>query len=850
MHSLTDEEDLGRLQALYRCDIIGTAPDIAFDALASLAAYACAAPISLIGFIDNQREWFKSRVGLDLAELPINQSLDTPLLTRPQQLAVTTLAAPRFAEPPLMLGGASIRFYANAPIRSPDGFVIGAIAVADYMPRSLGAQQQEALSSLAYQIGALLELRTLRHHAGERRQQALLAELGKRALSSESITDLMEWVVRDIARALEVNRCGILELLPKSEALPRASFGWGAVCPSDHALPLAHYGLAAYALQADQPVVINDMANERRFGGVEILQDREIESGVILIIPGIARPYGLLSVYSAQRRSYTRADIAFLQSVTTMLADVITQRRRQQDHDSIINLSRVLRRATTRPEMMTIILAHIHAVCQSAGTAIILCDPHGQAFVAQSDGIWASATGTPIPAGSGPSWQVVQSGQPFFGDTPDFQLADTAPLAHAVACVALTYNDQPIGALWVAYPRVSSYYDQHLLATLADVIASAISRSDLHDEAIRLYQEHLQLTMEVRRTERYLANIVESAIDLVVSTDSDGQIMTWNRAAERAYGLPRDLVVGRYLRDLCSPADQAMIAGMIPRIIAGASFSQVELSLIGSTPQDVPVSWQLSAIQSETGASVGIVAIGRDLSDQRRMESQLIQAAKMASMGVMASGIGHELRNPLSIISANAQLAEERLPDQELIRTCLQQIHAATKRAALIIDNLLTFARPRNEGSQIVDVNEVLAATFMLLDHQIQQHHVELIATLSHAIPNVLGNGPLLQQVFTNVILNALQAMGGGGVLRVTTRVCAEPGVEVVFSDTGSGIPPDVLPRIFDPFFTTRPLGQGTGLGLAISYSIIKQHGGVIETYSLPGEGCTFCVRLPAAPTP
>jgi signal transduction histidine kinase len=136
----------------------------------------------------------------------------------------------------------------------------------------------------------------------------------------------------------------------------------------------------------------------------------------------------------------------------------------------------------------------------------------------------------------------------------------------------------------------------------------------------------------------------------------------------------------------------------------------------------------------------------------------------------------------------------------------------------------------------------------MLLDHQIHQHHSKLNATLSHSIPKVAGNAALLQQVFTNLILNALQAMEGGGTLSVTTRTSEEAGVEVVFVDTGSGIPPDVLPQIFDPFFTTRPLGQGTGLGLAISYSIIQQHGGVIETFSPPGEGSTFYIRLPAAP--
>ncbi|NNJ11136.1 GAF domain-containing protein [Chloroflexales bacterium ZM16-3] len=840
---------MGRLQALYRCAIIDTVSEAPFNDLASLAASSCQAPIALIGFIDDHREWFKAQVGFDLSELPINQSLDVSLLTLPEPLILSdALSDPRFSTHPLVLSESPIRFYASAPIRSSDGFVIGAIAVADYTPRELSPQQQQTLSTLANQVGALLELRALHQIAGERRQQALLIDLGRRALGGEPINSLVSWMVDQVAHVLEVDRCYVLELLPNNKALPRASFGWGTAYSPNNAMPLSDYLLAAATLQSGQPIVINSLSHETCFGGPEILQLNGVESGVSLIIRGDPRPYGMLGIYSVQQRNFTRADVAFLQALADVLAEAISQQQRRQSLDEVVNLSRILRQAATRSEMMRVILSRIHAVCHSVGSAIILSDADGRASVAQGRGIWEGATGKPIPPGDSPSWHVLLSGQPFLGNTPDFQLDDTAPQDRALACVALKYNDQPIGVLWVAYASVISYYDQNLLVALADTVASAINRSNLHDQTIRLYQERQQLTKEVRRIERHLASTVESAIDLVVSTDTEGRIMTWNRAAERISGFTREQMVGQHLYNLCAPAHRAMMEEMIKILMEGASFGQIELPLIGTTHQDVPISWRLSAIQSDTGGTVGIVAVGRDLAEQRHLESQLFQAAKMASMGVMASGIGHELRNPLGVISANAQLALERLSDPEIIRTCLQQIHVATKRSSLIIDNLLTFARPRNEGSQIVDINEVLASTFMLLDYQIQQHRTKLNATLSHSIPKVAGNAALLQQVFTNVILNALQAMEGGGMLNVTTQASDELGVEIVFSDTGCGISPEVLPQIFDPFFTTRPLGQGTGLGLAISYSIIQQHGGTIETSSPSGEGCTFYICLPAAP--
>lgn len=848
MDLLTDEEEMGRLKALDRCAIVDTAPEVAFNDLVALVTYTCNTPIAFIGFIDDRREWFKARIGFNHSELPLNQSLDTRLLTHPQPLIIAdTLADPRFSSRSLLFGEAPIRFYASVPIVSPDGFVLGALAIADYAPRDLTPQQREVLSNLARQIDGLIELRTMRHLAAAGHRHSFLAELGRRAIYGVPIADLMKWTVRQIPQVLNVNRCCILELLPNHEALPRASYGWGFEAP-DNPMPLAHFALGAYTLEVGQPIVIDTTACENKVAGDELLRAHGIKSGICLIIPGSPRSYGLLSAYSDQGRSFAPEDVAFLQEVADLLGRAISQRWHQQNLESIINLSRILGRAATRLEMKTIILTHIHTVCQSEGAAIILRNADGHAFVAQGHGIWADVTGRLLPDGSGSSWQVMQSGQPLIDNTPDFLPEHTRFRADAVACVALKFNEQPLGVLWVAYPSAISYADQRLLVALADVVASAINRSDLHDQTVRLYHEHQQLTKEVRRAERHLASTVESAMDLVVSTDTDGRIKTWNRAAERISGFSRDQMIGKYLRDLCAPAHQIHMDEMIKSIITGASSGQVEIPLIGATGQDVPVSWRLAAIQSDTGESSGIVAIGRDLVEQRYLETQLFQAAKMASMGVMASGIGHELRNPLGIISANAQLAQEHLSDQELIRTCIQQIYGATKRAALIIDNLLTFALPRNEMSQLVDLNEVLAATFMLLDYQIQQHRVALVATLAHPIPSVAGNAALLQQVFTNLILNALQAMEGGGTLEVTTRTSAESGVEVLVSDTGSGILPDVLPQIFDPFFTTRPIGQGTGLGLAISYSIIQQHGGTIEAFSPPEAGSTFCIRLPAAP--
>ena len=245
-------------------------------------------------------------------------------------------------------------------------------------------------------------------------------------------------------------------------------------------------------------------------------------------------------------------------------------------------------------------------------------------------------------------------------------------------------------------------------------------------------------------------------------------------------------------------------------------------------------------------------AVQRELAERRQAEAslrqsqaQLLQSAKMASMGVMAGGIAHELRNPLGIISANTGLLMEHPDELELRSQCAQKILAATQRASLIIESLLKFARPQGEHVRKVNLHTVMDETFALLGHQMLLQQVTWVKEYQPDLPSVQGNPELLQQVFTNLILNACHAMPNGGTLTVGTRTAKGNQVEIWFKDTGRGIPAELLQKIFDPFFTTMPAGKGIGLGLSVSYSLIQQHRGTIEVESRVGQGTLFTIWLP-----
>jgi PAS domain S-box-containing protein len=357
--------------------------------------------------------------------------------------------------------------------------------------------------------------------------------------------------------------------------------------------------------------------------------------------------------------------------------------------------------------------------------------------------------------------------------------------------------------------------------------------------------EREKLGEEVRRAERHLASVVDSANDLMASMDPEGRILTWNRAAEGTSGFRPDEVKGRYLPDLCVEEDQQKMGAWLAQLAKGQfTKKSMEINLKTKRGEEVPIAWVGSRMLDDERHTVGLVAVGRDLTERKRLEAQLIQSAKLTSLGVMAGGIAHEIRNPLAISSAAAQLLLEKPDDEKFREEAAEKIHSGIQRASYIIENLLKFARPPEERMLSMDMSEALEETLSLLTNQLKVQRVKLEKDFASVLPPVVGNKSLLQQVFSNMILNACNAMPQGGTLTVTTRA-TKAGVEIQFADTGVGIPMEHLSKIFDPFFTTMPVGKGVGLGLSISYSIIQQHQGTIDVASQVGQGTIFTIRLP-----
>ena len=246
-----------------------------------------------------------------------------------------------------------------------------------------------------------------------------------------------------------------------------------------------------------------------------------------------------------------------------------------------------------------------------------------------------------------------------------------------------------------------------------------------------------------------------------------------------------------------------------------------------------------------------VVAFNRMVEELEARQEQIIHSRKIASLGTLVSGVAHELNNPINnIILTIDTLVGKRQITNERRAALLEDILNQAIRASGIVKNLLDFSRAEATAVQEVDIGQLVKETIQLAENQISLNKINLSQEIDPALPAVRGSRQGLQQVFLNLILNAVQAMPGGGDLTVRTVLDKEARIVFTVQDTGVGIAPENLPHIFDPFFTTKEVGQGTGLGLSVSYGIIKKHGGRITVDSAPGKGSTFAVILPTNQEP
>jgi PAS domain S-box-containing protein len=386
--------------------------------------------------------------------------------------------------------------------------------------------------------------------------------------------------------------------------------------------------------------------------------------------------------------------------------------------------------------------------------------------------------------------------------------------------------------------------DTALLVAVASQIATAL-------ENARLYRQLHVKALELDRMRTFNENILESLDDGLLVVDLNDRIVRWNSALEQMYGVEREDAVGRPLTDVFDAPFVEAIRAARRDTPDGATLSRIPITRRSSESGAIIVNAAvvpLRASESRTLSIAGTIVILEDITTRVELEEQLQISEKMASIGVLAAGVAHEVNTPLTGISSFTQMLLEGADPTDPKTKLLEKIERQTFRAAKIVNGLLNLSRSGSSNSTEfahVDINMVVNDVLSLLEHQLSLSHIKVRRELHERPVVVLGMEHKLQQVFLNLFLNAKDAMPSGGWLSVATRVDNGRAVAEV-SDTGSGIPNEYLARIYDPFFTTKAIGQGTGLGLSITYGIVREHEGSIDCESSVGQGTRFILSLPA----
>jgi PAS domain S-box-containing protein len=379
--------------------------------------------------------------------------------------------------------------------------------------------------------------------------------------------------------------------------------------------------------------------------------------------------------------------------------------------------------------------------------------------------------------------------------------------------------------------------------------------------AVIYYEGTVQDITERKRAEersREQADIINRAHDIVVIRNfGDDRIMFWNSGAERVYGWSAEEAIGRPMGELIFTEENNR-AALVEQLLATGEFHG-EIKHRTKDGREVIVNSHVTLIRNEDGTPRSVLGIGTDVTEQKSLETQLLRAQRLESIGTLASGVAHDLNNILTPILMCAQALRGELGKEDR-QSAIALIEKSAQRGAGVVKQVLTFARGV-EGERVLIKPSYLIEEMVDIARQTFPKSIEVSSRYPEDLWSIEGDPTQLHQVLLNICVNARDAMPSGGALVIaadnfnvdehyasmTPEAKVGPFVALRVSDTGAGMPRVTIDKIFDPFFTTKEVGKGTGLGLSTTLGIVKSHGGFISVYSEPGEGTTFKLFLPAA---
>ncbi len=797
------EHEFARLEVLGRYQIFGTPPEECFDNITHLAAYVCGTPIALISFIDQDSQWFKSRIGWDVDEIPLNVSPCAHTILQSEVLVVSdTLADEQVKASPLATHG-GVRFYAGAPLLTAEGYALGTLCVMDSVPRDLTEDQTEALRRLAQQAMAILE---------------------PRRIPREKI-------------APQAEPTNVPELAP-----PRWGLGEREICST-----VVETASDAIIVTDEQSTMLFvNRASERIFG---YRKAELVGQPLTMLMPDYLREVHKQAIHryvetGKKNLSWQQVELPGLHKSGKEIYLEISLGEFVADGKRIFTgtCRDITERKRTEDEWF-----RLAAIVESSEDAIVGESLNGiiTSWNKGAEHIYAYAAGEII----GRSVSVL--------NPPE--RSDEIP--QIMYKLSRGHRIEPFETVHLT--KDGRHIDVSLTVSLVrDGTGKSIGFSTVCRDITERKQAEEKLRAQekaLRSSEGRYRSLYEGVVHGIYRVGLDGQFLEVNPAlvAMLGYNSAADVLKLNAATDV-----QVYRADSPPLLQKWLQEKRIEDEVTWRRGDGTVITVRLNGrtLTDEQGVVQSFEFIAEDVTERRYLEQELHQVQKIEAVGQLAGGIAHEFNNYLGVILGYSEFLVEEAGTNESLRRAVAEIKAATQRAASLTRQLLAFSRKQVLEPAILDLNQVIWEAHNLL-RRLVPANIEIIPVLDPALGRVKADPGQIQQILINLAVNARDAMPHGGKVTIETAnaeldesYCSqhpgvEPGAHVLLAvrDTGCGMDAETLSHIFEPFFTTKEQGKGTGLGLSTIYGIGKQSGGHIDVESFLGKGTVFRIYLPRA---
>ena len=780
-------------------DILDTPEESAFDDLVHLAAHICQTPIASINLIDTNRQWSKSKLGLDLSQMPLSQLC---IQQRDVLVIPDTLADERFATNPAVIAYPYVRFYAGVPLITPTEQVIGTLCVADSVPHQFSLEQVEALRVLSRQIINLLELR-------------------------RRITDMVR-ITTESNQALAAMRKIVAENLFLSRALESVADGVLIIDPH----------------QPDYPIIYANPAFSRITGyGLDEIIGRNCRflQGVDTdkkVVAQIKRAVAQRQEIQATLLNYRKDGQPFwnevkISPVYSEAGDLLYFVGTQTDITSRKQAEEEMQQGQT---FLNSIVENIpHTICvkdanklkivsiNKAGAELLGFDK--KEIIGKTD--YDFFTKEVADLYTSKEREVLSSKKII--DIPEevIKINSTSRVLHIKKIPILDAAGIP----------------QYLLGIAEDIRER---QNALRDR--KLAEEQI----------REQATLIDKSQDAIFVLDTQDCIRFWNPTAQRLYGWNKEELVGCCWELLFKDSPQLKQAR---KSVLETGEWQGELVQLTKDGKEIIVESQWTLVRDVAEQPKSILIVNSDITEKKQLEAQILRAQRMESIGTLAGGMAHDLNNILTPILTSVQILQMVITDDRSQRL-LDLLETNTKRGANIIKQVLSFARGAEGEMAVIQIVDLIEEVEKIIKETFAKSIAIYTNIPTTNLWHISGDATQLEQVLLNLCVNARDAMRAGGILNISAEnieideqyarmnIEAKIGryVVITVADTGIGIPPEIIDRIFEPFFTTKEVGKGSGLGLSTVMGIIKGHRGFINVYSVVGD-TKFKIYLPALET-